>query len=600
MKSTTLASHVATRFHGGILGDRVHKNLHGLVLTLDESQFETAYREVHDGWYAEPEFAGHYVRAMTATARNEGLEEPLKRAQRVTGWMTRYQRADGYLGTYRSGLEFDDSFSVWNQQFSIMALLDMYLANGDLEALATARRCADYIESSYRAPDSALHLLNAINQGIENSCILLEFVRLAEISGEPRYLDFAAWIVETMATSHLRLVEATEGEVHPLLGARIPSTIRLGGPKAIESLICYRGLLRLAINASDERAIQAVRNHWQDLMDWQIGPTGAGSMGELWPLHGYHPMPVATELRPNENCAGVGWMELNIDLFGVDGEARYIDEFERTLYNHLLGSQAIDGSDFSYYQGNVGAKIHTTRELQYSCCRYRGMGMLASLAEHVVRATPDGPAVLLYADATSVLTVDGATVTVRQETDYPRTGRVRITIDTDFPRRFPLRLRRPGSATDFTVRVNGTLQPTIDLDRGFAVIDREWRSGDTVDLAIEFTPKRTVVKFGDDLLAITSFGALVLAIDSRENGSLGAVRVDGDEAPALHPDHPNDWSRIVRFSAAATGNASVAFVDYASAGSLDPAVDRFQIWVTAGATQPLGPASLSSIAAGLD
>ena len=84
---------------------------------------------------------------------------------------------------------------------------------------------------------------------------------------------------------------------------------------------------------------------------------------------------------------------------------------------------------------------------------------------------------------------------------------------------------------------------------------------------------------------LTTYGPLVLAIDSRYGTPLGATRVDGTGATLpLTPREPdgNTWTPIVRFTtpgAIAGVPAPVTLVDYASAGSQNPAQDKFQVWV---------------------
>ncbi len=562
------------RFTSGILGDRLHKNIANLLLRIDTQHFTDAYRQEHDRGFAEPEFAGHYVDAALAAWRSSADPVFSDRAAQVAETMVRHQRADGYLGTYRPGLEFDPTFSVWNQQFSIMALLLYHQHSGDRAALAAAVRCADYIATSYSRADGP-SLFAAINQGMENSCILIEFVRLFDLTGEPRFLEFAQWIVARWESGSTRLVSATE------MGLPVWTTI--GTFKALESILCYRGILRLGCTTGNVRYVNAVRAYWEDLRQWMIGPTGNGAIWEFWNPSAAQPLELTNEFRANENCVAVGWMQLSAELFRLTGDPAYMDEFEKTLYNHLLGSQAIDGHDFSYYQGHLGAKVHATMPNRYSCCRYRGMTMLTQLGEHVITHRDDGLAVVLYGSSTVDTAVDGVPVRVRQATDYPRDPTVGISVDPASPVAFTLGFRVPATAEIETVSLNAEVV-AVERSGGFASIRRIWSPGDRVEVAFRLRTVRTEAVINDRPVVLTTYGPLVLAIDTHEGTPLDSTVVDLRSGAALQPAHPSDWSRIVRFTVdGAIGRSAypVTLVDYASAGSIAPREDRFRIWVTA-------------------
>lgn len=560
---------VASRLSGGILGDRVSKNDAKLVRGIDPAQFHRAFSEFNENMFAEPEFAGHFIDASLAAWKMSGDPALLERARCVVRSIIECQRKDGYLGTYRPGIEFE-TFSVWNQQFAMMGLLQFYDATGDAAALDAAVKCADFIRSGYMRVDGP-DMMDALNQGIENSCILIEIVGLYERTGLERFLEFAEWIVNQWETGSVHFVRSTE---HSL-----PSIVYSGCLKGIESLICYRGLLRLGVLTHNERYTRAVVRYWDDIRETQIGPTGNGSIAEYWTFLQPHVREIHTDLHPNENCVAVGWMQLSMDLFNLTGDVKYINAFEQTLYNHLLGSQAIDGSDFSYYQGTIGSKVHVTEPGLYSCCRYRGMTALSHLGEALAVSRSDSLELLLFSDAVVDAMVGDTRVTVSERTRYPRDGAVSIDVIPERPVRFTMRLRVPESSSLQAVRVNGE-EVTPEIAAGFVELTRVWASGSRIELELELKVVRTLAVIDKSPVAMTTWGPLVLAYDSREGGPVESASLG--PVTNLITDHPDDWSRIVRLVAAGSSEASsleVTMVDYASAGSLDPQQDRFRIWI---------------------
>jgi DUF1680 family protein len=559
---------IPSRITDGVLADRMRRNIENLLLAIDVEHFLPAYRDEHDMFHAEPEFAGHYVDAALSAYRSTQDPRLRERTGRIVEIIRTHQREDGYLGAQGPGLEFSPAFGVWNQQFSIMALLLDHLADGDEASLDAARRCADFIMEHYL--EDGGDFFDAINQGIEPSCILIEFVRIFEITADRRYLDFAEWIVDRWESGSMRLVGGTEVPV-----PRNISYVLVGTLKGAEVLICYRGLLRLALASGNDRYLRAAARYWDSIRENMIAPIGNGSVYEMWNPAASRPGELPNNLHPYENCVAVTWMQLSVELFEATGDPVHMDEYERTLFNHLLGAQAADGHDFSYYQGNVGTKVHETNSGWYACCRYRGMTMLTQVPGHVVFERDGGLVIALYADSESEARVGDTRVTVVQRTAYPRDGVIDLTVSPESPLEFTLQFRIPASTTLRSVTVNAEAAEA-DVWAGLATLRRTWSEGDRVRIELDLTVAQVEADLDERPAVLTTYGPLVLAIDSREGTPIDETTVGRLTAPDLEPAHPADWSRIVRFVADGT-----PLVDFASAGSLAPGEDRFRIWVTA-------------------
>jgi len=564
-------------FTRGVLAERVRMNREVLLRGIDVAVLQRVYAETHDGWFAEPEFCGQYIDAALAAYRATGEAEWRSRAGAVVEAIITHQRADGYLGTYHSGLEFD-SFSVWNQQFTMMGLLTYFEHTGDARALQAAERCADFVRMRFLAPGGP-DVIDAMNSGIQHSSILLEYLRLYHLTGRQEFLDFALFIVGRWEASSLRLISGPNRSPGMAVDA-------VGCQKGVEMLICYRGILALYQATGDMQYLQAVQAYWQCVRNTQIGPTGNGTIAERWWYQGNTPIALTNDLHPNENCVAVSWMQLSAALLAQSGESCYADEFEKTLYNHLLGAQAADGSDFSYYQGLIGCKVHRTPESWYSCCRYRGLKMLAHLGEWAILHSADGPVIALFADVTARVPVGETMVALCQETDYPRSGQVRITVRPDQNTAFTLRVRKPAYCPHIAVTVNG--QPLADLPEahGFLCITRAWTAGDVVELDLTLPVTVRQARIDDDYQsALIMYGPLALAIDSRYGTPVGAtqVAVAGNTLPLeAQNSSPDTWTPIVRFHTPGTVSGvptPITLVDYASAGSQQPGYDKLQVWI---------------------
>ncbi len=117
----------------------------------------------------------------------------------------------------------------------------------------------------------------------------------------------------------------------------------------------------------------------------------------------------------------------------------------------------------------------------------------------------------LYIPAEARWAKRGAVVTL--DTAYPMDGQATLSFSRlDRAGRFPLALRVPGWANgQAQVEVNGQAV-TPRFERGYAVVDRRWKAGDTVsirlplDLRVETTP-------GDESVVAVLRGPMVMAAD---------------------------------------------------------------------------------------
>ncbi len=130
-------------------------------------------------------------------------------------------------------------------------------------------------------------------------------------------------------------------------------------------------------------------------------------------------------------------------------------------------------------------------------------------------------------------------LSVEQTTDYPFEGASRLTFRGRGRARFDLRLRVPSWAEEFTVKVNGRLQDLDAAPGTYASIDRTWRSGDTVDIAMPLR-LHTEAALDDPGIQSVYCGPTLLAIQHEAVGDdlatgLIDLAVGDDLASAFEP-----------------------------------------------------------------
>jgi DUF1680 family protein len=399
-------------------------------------------------------------------------------------------------------------------------------------------------------------------------------VRLYSITGKKLYKDLCDFIIQKWESTTLKFISR-------------PKVFHLGCVKTPETVMAYQGLIEYGIHQGKHNYIDAAAEYWEDLNDHQIGLTGNGGIVEFWNYLGNEPALLNNDCRPNENCAAVGWMRFCVALFSLNPEVKYMDAFERTLFNHLLGSQALDGSSFSYYQGNYGKKIHKIRPEWYQACRYNGMNMLINIPEYIYWKSSEGFTVVLYCSSEMHSEYNGVKVKFLQETTYPRKGKVLIKVQPESDIKFTLKLRIPSWCINPCATINGDVLP-IENDHGYICIEKIWKvSGDVIELSLDM-PVRCIDGFvdenGDENIAVT-YGPILLAIDSRYGTPIDSTKIklknDCVELKSILDDD-SSYAPLVKFMSSGSIDGKLkemTLVDYASAGSIDNIKDRFRVWL---------------------
>jgi DUF1680 family protein len=196
----------------------------------------------------------------------------------------------------------------------------------------------------------------------------------------------------------------------------------------------------------------------------------------------------------NETCANIGNVLWNYRMLLATGDARYGDILELTLYNSVLSGTDLGGIKFNYTNPlridhtlpfELRWKKQREEYISYSnCCPPNVVRTVAETHNYAYALTKTGIVVNLYGSNTlKTKLMDGSDLILRQETEYPWNGLIKLTIDKASKKSFDIGLRIPGWADqDNSVKVNGK-SVNIKIQKGsYATISREWKKGDVIEL----------------------------------------------------------------------------------------------------------------------
>ncbi len=506
----------------GFLGARCLNNERARLLTKDESDLLGGFqqRPGKQAWVGE--HAGKWLQAATlAWAFTKDAELKVK-LDRVAGALLATQQPDGYLGTYADGAHWvmgkEQSWDVWVHKYDLLGLLTYAQFTGNQAALEAARKIGDLLLKTFGPGGQSGSLdLNerSTHVGMASGSVLEPLVLLYRATSEAKYLEFARFCAEHWEEANgPKLISALTNRT---------SVKNTANGKAYEMLSCLVGLCELYRATGDPKFLTPVVNAWQDVATNQLLITGSGSSREHW-TDGKQFLSAAKD-DIAETCVTVTWIQLTGQLLRLTGDARYADELEKTYYNHLAAAQRPDGAAWSYFTALDGKKPYKTEQ---NCCTSSGPRGWALLPSFVYMTDADGVVVNLFTPSTVALNVKDATIVVKQETAYPREGRVAITVTVPKPMKFALRVRVPSwsHVTGFKTQPNT-----------YWLLRQTWSGTQTITLDFAL-PVRQLVGEGVNggRLALVR-GPVVLTADQQFNSDwpLAALALNPGQAHTLKP-----------------------------------------------------------------
>jgi uncharacterized protein len=364
------------------------------------------------------------------------------------------------------------------------------------------------------------------------------FVNDVEGGGKgDRYIQTAKWLLDCRYTAAVNPVrDRSEYDQ-----SHLPVTQQYEAVgHAVRATYTYSGMADVAVETHDPDYQSAVRSLWENVVNKKYYLTGGIGSGET--SEGFGPN---YSLRNNaycESCSSCGMVFFHWKMNLAYHDAKYVDNYEETMYNALLGSTDLEGRNF-YYTNPLDVTMGRSSWHTCPCCVGNIPRTLLMVPTWAYAKAPDGLYVNMYIGSTiTVENAGGTDVEMIQETDYPWSGKIAITVKPKARKNFAVRLRIPNRATSNlytpTPPVNGLIALSVNgkavkpvMEKGYAVIAREWKAGDKIELELPLKPQR--VKAVDQIASTRGkvalrYGPLVYNVE----------RVDQDITKPLAPNSP--------------------------------------------------------------
>ena len=579
---------------GGFVGSRLAANLEHWELrapnanpALIEMFYDRDRKPSRDllPWHGE--FVGKFLCSSILSHRI--LRDP-RQEEMIRSVARRFiasQDEDGYLGPFPegsrlTGLREGEGFlqtqlwDVWGHYWAIQALILYYEDFGEEAALTAATKAADLIVRTYL--DKPLDMTNDGSVGQMNYAVIHAFALLYRITGTSEYIDMARWIIEKWdepsGPQYMKL--ALEGsEMHEFPGNRW------------ESLHDFLGLYEMYLLTGEPTYREAFVHIWNSILKGDRHNTGGFSSGEKTTGNPYDPSAI-------ETCCTVAWIDMSIAMLKLTGNSIVADEIELSTFNGSLGGQSPSGRWWTYntpMDGTREASAHTINfqcrpgSPELNCCSVNGPRGLALLSEWAVLSN-DGFVLNYYGPSTfRVRTPNNQTLSLSQETDYPKTGIIHLRLSLDEPERFEIKLRIPAWSANTSVAINSEQYPDVQSGSYFA-LEREWNSGDTIEIDLDMSPHYWVGERNFSGKTSVYHGPVLLAFDPVYN------ETDPAEIPQIDAKTLNfeagQTNQLIQpwmiLTTKTSDGTQLALCDFASAGAYG---NYYRTWLPSKNIAPL-------------
>lgn len=596
---------------------------------LDEGlwkKFVQAFRDKTDGtnlgWRCE--YWGKMMRGA-AMIYEYSRDEALYRVMRDTVCdMMTVAESDGRVSGYAREVEFD-GWDMWCRKYAMLGMEYFYDICDDRalkeQIVVFLCGCADSILEKVGPEEGKMPVhRTGKSWGGLNSCSVLEpFVRLYRLTGKAEYLKFAQHIIDVGGSTLANIFElAYENKLYPY---------QYGVSKAYEMISNFEGLIEYYMVTGIEKYKTAAVNFGRALIASDVSVIGSlGATHELLD-HTKNRQTVRQDVVSQETCVTVTWMKFCARLLKLTGDPVFADQLEQAYFNAYRGALNTEHRTYEKYlyqkcmvrlgleryvdtfmpvdsyspliPGKRGVQIGGHQMLHdltyYGCCACISPAGVGSYLGSAVMTDGDGLIVNFFETGTVDCTLADQIVRVTMQTDYPRGGAVRITVEKSSERPLICKIRIPAwSQNAYSINVQN------ELSGGYALLTLTEKQTELVlrismqlrtikpeqwDTDIVYTdrslttkeaylagPMAVTHKAEDDAYVCLMRGPITLAADSRLGKAADSVFTfateNGTPIYRLSDDTPTlgNTDVLVHCAFKDEGGEEFSLIDYGAAG----------------------------------
>lgn len=496
-----------------------------------------------------------------------------KLEQRIDGYIERIAAAqavdpDGYINTYttlnrpdqRWGANGGDDkwqHDVYNAGMLVEAGVHYYQATGKTRLLQVAVKLSNYM-CDQMGPAPKQNIVPG-HGGPEEALLKLYWLfkqdpalktKMNVPVREDQYYSIVKFWIENRGNygnpdgSHARKSDGAYNQDHiPVLQQQ---TIE---GHAVRATLLATGVSAMALENKDPAYISTAIHYWNNMTGKRMFITGGE--GAIADQEKFGPDYFLPESAYLETCAAVGSAFFSQRMNQLLGDGKYMDEFERVIYNNLLSGVSLSGDHYFYENPLIATDHHRWAWHSCPCCPPMFLKLVSALPEYIYSADSAGLFINLFIGSE----YNDGKVKLKQITQYPWKGESQIQVDPVKESDLTIRVRIPGWAQSkenhmdlyyskvtqpVTIQVNGK-QIAIAPEHGYVAIKRRWKKGDRINISLPMQPR---LVFPNDSVqtikgkAAIASGPVIYGLEGVDNADVNSLTISKDAALQLsfNPD----------------------------------------------------------------
>lgn len=427
---------------------------------------------------------GHYLSALSFMYAATGNEEIGRRLDYVLSELKRCQdtAGDGYLCGVPDGRKMwkeieqgdvraatfglnDRWVPLYNIHKIYAGLRDAYLVAHRDEAKDMLVKLTDWMErTTANLTDAQMQdMLRSEHGGLNET-----FADVAAITGDKRYLTLAHRFSHDIILNPLLKQEDKLTGIHA--NTQIPKVI---------------GFKRIADIEKNDDWSKAADFFWHTVVNNRSITIGGNSVYEHFhPADNFEPM--RTSEQGPETCNTYNMLRLTKMLYATSADAKYMDYYERALFNHILSTQDPVQGGFVYFTPMRSGhyRVYSQPQTSFWCCVGSGLENHARYGEMIYAHKGNDQ---LYVNLFIPSTLEWGDINIEQSTSFPdeEGTSVIVTSKKGKTKKFMLNIRVPEwvNEGELSLTINGKAEK-VNIADGYVKVNRSWKDGDKLHISM--------------------------------------------------------------------------------------------------------------------
>ena len=470
----------------GFLREQLMKNKDGMGGHLDELEpgviRDPFIHRTHVGGWTDvdqagwgAEISGNYWSGLIELAFSLNDKELI---EKVTNWvdtMMKYQREDGYLGTYTTDMLED--YNAWGTSCAMRGLIAFWEATGRRDVLDAVYRCMLWFCNTWAGD----------NKTVYAGPLLIEpMVFCYYHTGDEQLIKFAEEYSDYLCKHDIFMISC-KSFLEKGLQYNSEHTAGMGVnsrlPAVLYTAVGNHDYLKASEKILDELHQKATH----------ISGSPVSVNEYLAPV---------SSTAETEYCSYAFYNETYFYMSYITGKSKYGDRLEEMFYNGAQGARKKDERAIAYLSSPN--QIYATRcsspafgDMQVyapcyptACCPVNAVAVLGNFVRSMMLDGKDGS---VYMNVYGPCRLNHNGIEIEEITEYPFRNKVDFVIRCD--RQFDIYLRIPEWCSEYQISVNGKKTSAEKNADGFAKVSGNWKNGDTI--SIVFTEEIKVIRVDD-------------------------------------------------------------------------------------------------------